>query len=116
MAWEETEIVDLETAKLHVRESSDEEDDLLAVYLAHAHALVLDYVSNARDDDYVAEMEAWDDETAPKAVQAAILRQFAELRRFRGDDDIVDEVKVTGTELSPRVKQLLMRYHDPTLA
>jgi len=114
--WEDVEIVDLDLAKQHVRESSDDEDDLLAVYLAQAHGVVLDYVANARDEDFVATMQTWDDTTAPPAVKAAILRQFAELRRFRGDDDQSTEGKVDSHFLSPRVKQLLNQYHDPSLA
>lgn len=116
--WDDVEIIDLDTAKLHVRKTSSEteEDDILELYLAQAHGLVLDYVANARDDDFVATMLTWDSDTAPKAVQAAILRQFAELRRYRGDDETADETKVDGNFLSPRVKQLLNLYHDPTLA
>lgn len=114
--WDDVEIIDLDTAKLHVRCTTNEQDDLDEIYLAQAHGLVLDYVKNARDDDYLAEMLTWDSETAPRAVAAAILRQFAELRRFRGDDDPTTEAKVDGNFLSPRVKQLLNMYHDPTLA
>ena len=44
------------------------------------------------------------------------LRQFGDLVRFRGDDDDPSEVKVDGTDLSPRVKQLLRLYRQPVLA
>jgi hypothetical protein len=113
--WDDIEIVSLDLAKAAVRCTTSDEDDLDKIYLAQAHALVLDYVQNARDDDYIAEMLTWDDETAPRAVQAAIMRQFADLRRFRGNDDSND-VKIDGNFLSPRVLQLLKMYHDPTLA
>ena len=115
MAWEDTEIVDLDLAKLHAGVTISETDDLLEIYLAQAHSIVLDYVANARDDEYIAEMEAWDSDTAPKAIQAAILRQFAVLRRFRGDDD-ASAGAVDGNFMAPSVRQLLNNYRDPSLA
>lgn len=113
--WEDTEIASLDQAKQHLRlGTSTDEDDDLALKLRHAHALVLDYVADGKDDDEVEVMEAWDDETAPAAVQAAILRQFGDLVRFRGDD--ADDKGADGNFLSPRVKQLLLLYRKPALA
>lgn len=114
--WDDVEIVSLAQAKQHLRITSSTEDADLALKLAQAHGLVLDYIARPSDADYLAEMEAWDDESAPKAVQAAILRQFADLCRFRGNDDDASEVRVDGNALSPRVKQLLKMYRDPALA
>lgn len=93
------------------------EDDDREEKLADAHALVLDYVADGKDDDYVTAMEAWDADTAPRAVRAAILRTFGDLHRFRGNDDDPSEVRVQGEfALSPRARQLLRLYRDPALA
>lgn len=113
--WDEVEIVSPDQARLHLRISEDEwsneEDDFL-LKLLQAHALVLDYVHR---DDIEAEMLLWDEDSAPRAVQAAILRQFADLARFRGDDEDLAG-RADGLNLSPRVKQLLSLYRDPPLA
>jgi len=113
--WDDIEIVSLDQAKAHIRrDDSSDEDDLFELMLAQAHGLVLDYIDRPTDEDWHAEILAWDDESAPRAVQAAILRQFADLVRFRGDDE--DTSKVDGTDLSPRVKQLLRMYRTPVVA
>lgn len=112
--WSDVEIVSLDQAKQHIRRANyTAEDDDWTLKLAHAHGLVLDYVYRAAIED---EMLTWDDDTAPKAVQAAILRQFGDLVRFRGDDDDPSEYRVDGTDLSPRVKQLLRMYRQPVIA
>lgn len=113
--WTDIEIVSLEQAKAHIRRPDSDEDDDLALKLVQAHGLVLDYIARASDDDWTATMQAWTDETAPPAVQAAVLRQFAELARFRGDDED-DRGAGDGTDLSPRVKQLLRMYRTPVIA
>lgn len=115
--WDDIEIVTLAQVKQHLRlGSSTAEDADLTLKLAQAHALVLDYVDRPSDTDWHAGLLLWDDETAPKAIQAAILRQVGDLVRFRGDDDDPSEGKVDGTDLSPRVKQLLRMYRRPVLA
>jgi hypothetical protein len=114
--WTDVEIVTLAEAKQHLRITSDAENQDLGEKLADAHALVLDYVADSKGDAYQAEMLTWDDESAPRAVRAAILRQFGDLVRFRGNDDDPAEVRVDGTTISPRVRQLLRMYRDPALA
>jgi hypothetical protein len=114
--WTDVEIVTLAQAKQHLKITSDEENQDLADKLADAHALVLDYVADSKSDDYVTEMLTWDDESAPRAVRAAILRQFGDLARFRGNDDDPSEQRVDGTVIAPRVRQLLRMYRDPALA
>jgi hypothetical protein len=112
--WDDVEIVSLDQAKQHLKlGSSTAEDDDLTLKLRQAHGLVLDYVYRVAIED---EMLEWDDETAPAAVQAAILRQFADLSRNRGDGDEAEEIKVDGNDLSPRVKQLLKLYRQPVIA
>src|SRR3954470_14309372 len=114
--WADVEIVSLEQGKAHIRRRDDtDEDDVFELMLRQAHGLVLDYIARASDVVWTAVMLAWDDETAPPAVQAAILRQFADLARFRGDDED-DKGAGDGTDLSPRVKQLLRMYRTPVVA
>lgn len=117
--WHDVRIVTLEQVKQHLRlpldSSCDDEADDLTLKLRQAHGLVLDYIARADDDDWTEEMLAWTKTTAPPAVQAAILRQVAHLWRFRGDDDD-DGPTVDGTDLTPRVKQLLRMYRDPVIA
>lgn len=117
--WDDVQIVTLEQAKQHARQpSTTEQDDDLTLKLAEAHALVLDYVADGKDATYLDEMVAWggSPETTPLAVRAAILRMYANLCRFRGDDDDPSEVRVDGHNLPPRVKQLLSMYRDPAIA
>lgn len=118
--WDDVEIVSIDQARAHARllpagspPSAEEEDHILK--LRQAHGLVLDYINRPSDEDWTEEILAWDAETAPAAVQAAIMRQFAELVRFRGDDDD-DRGAGDGTDLSPRVKQLLRMYRTPVVA
>ena len=117
--WDDFEIVTLGQAKAHLRlPSSTEQDSDLTLKLAQAHALVLDYVARPADAEWTATMDTWSGSPsqAPRAVQAAVLRQFGDLVRFRGDDDGPDEARVNGNEPSPRVKQLLWRYRMPVLS
>jgi hypothetical protein len=114
--WTDVEIVTLGQAKQHAKITSDAANADLTLKLADAHAIVLDYVANGKDADYQDAMLIWDDETAPGAVRAAILRQFAELARFRGNDDDPSEVRVDGSRMAPRVKQLLNNYRTPSIA
>lgn len=113
--WDDIEIVSLDQAKQHIGETSTERDDDLKLKLAQAHGLVFDYIARFSDTAWTAEMLAWDDETAPKAVQAAVLRQFGDLVRFRGDDDDPGK-REDGLDLSVRVKQLLRMYRTPVIA
>jgi hypothetical protein len=117
--WDDFELVTLAQGKAHLRlGSSTDQDADLELKLAQAHALVLDYIARPTDETWTATMDAWQGSpsTAPRAVQAAILRQFGDLVRFRGDDDDPSEARVDGTDLSPRVKQLLRFYRQPVLA
>lgn len=113
--WEEVEIVTLTQLKSHLRLTGTDEDTDLQLKLDQAHGLVLDYIARLDDDDWTDEMLGWDGETAPKAVQAAILRQAGDLYRFRGDDEDVG-ANVSGLFLSPRVQQLLLMYRTPSIA
>lgn len=115
--WDDVEIVTLAQAKAHARITSDAENPDLEDKLVDAHGAVLDYVADGKSEDYVTAMEAWDDESAPRVVRAAILRTFADMVRFRGNDDDSSEAKVDGNfALSPRARHLLRLYRSPALA
>lgn len=116
--WDDVEIVSADQARQHARISEDEwsaEEDDFTLKLLQAHALVLDAVLRPNDEDHEAEMLAWDEDSAPRAIQAAIMRQFKDLVRFRGDDEDLAG-REDGNFLSPRVRQLLNLYRDPPLA
>lgn len=111
--WDALELVPLEVAKDHLRVTTSDEDEDIEVKLQQAQAMVLDYIDRPDDTDWHAEMLAWTATTAPKAVQAAIVRQLMDLRRFRGDDPPAGNA---GLFLSPWVAQCLRMYRDPVLA
>lgn len=112
--WDDVEIVSVDQAKQHARITSSDEDDDLALKLRQAHGLVLDYIDRPTDEDWHAELLTWDDSTAPAAVQAAILRMFQHLYRFRGDDE--PQKPEDGLGLPSHVTQLLRLYRTPALA
>ena len=93
-------LVDIETAKRHLRIDTDDSDENLARKIEQASAIVRDYLKV--DDD------EWDiDDTSasvlPYEVEAAVL--------------LVMEALYDGTEpLSQAVKDLLHRHRDPALA
>lgn len=112
------ELVMLEDMKRHLNvEGLTEHDAKIQMYLDAAHEVVLDYVKNrvSNASTWEATVDAWTDDTVPKRVKAAIMRQCADLFRFRGDDD-GDEPKRELGYLAPGVTALLYRLRDPALA
>jgi uncharacterized phage protein (predicted DNA packaging) len=105
-------LVSLDQVKQHLRVTWTSEDDLIALYVKQATAIVLDYLTR-EDDDWIAEIEAWNDDTVPPAVQAAILMQTAELYRFRGDEDAPQR---EDGYMTPLIKAMLTPYRDPSVA
>lgn len=89
--------------------------DLQAI-LDESEAIVLDYVTQRRDDNvaWAAIVDAWTAETLPLQVKAAILVQFGELYRFRGDDE--QAPKSDYGMLNSRVTAMLYRLRDPALS
>lgn len=76
--------------------------------LAAAQDIIIDYLGAQADPD-------WDADTVPQRVKAAILLQFAELNRFRGDDTDKDVAPQQDGYLSPHITNLLRRSRDPVL-
>jgi hypothetical protein len=86
--------------------SEDENDQRLK--LDAAEAIILDYLDTRAD-------VTWTAETVPTLVKAAILIQFAELVRFRGDEQKGEGPEQTDGNLSPSVTNILRRFRDPVL-
>lgn len=111
------ELVTLVQMKRHLNvEGLTDHDAKIQDYLDVAHEVVIDYVKQRRSGatDWAAEVDAWTEDTVPMRVKAAIMRQCAELFRFRGDDG-QDPPRAQG-ELAPGVTQLLYRMRDPALS
>jgi hypothetical protein len=113
-------VVTLRQAKAHLNLPADVSvgDADLKLKLAVAHDLVADYLKQRRDDDsgvaWAATVDAWDADTAPPRVLQAVLLQFADLYRFRGDDT---DMPARGPgELAQGVTALLYRLRDPAIA
>jgi hypothetical protein len=113
-------LVTLKQAKLHLKVPLDvtADDKDLQMKLDVAHDVIEDYIKQRRDDDdgvtWAATVDAWDSDTAPARVRQAIVLQFADLYRFRGDD--TDAPKRGPGELSQGVVALLYRLRDPAIA
>ena len=111
-------LVSLQEFKRRIRKTDKAEDQDLALMLEEAQEVVLDYVKQRRLEEssptWEETVDAWDDQTVPRKVRTAILRQAAEFYRFRGDDE-TGPVKQPG-RLSDLVESLLVQYRDPTVA
>lgn len=116
-------LITLQEAKRHLRlpEEFDSplsaHDEDLQAKIDQATELVTGYVTHLLSDTtWPATVAGWTVATAPQVVRAAILRQTAELYRFRGDDPDTDQPVTDGGYLAPSVRTLLHRLRDPTLA
>lgn len=93
----------------------DAENELIDLYLQTAQHIVIDRLERATSDTAVlATIEAWDEDTAPGAIKAAVLTQLGELYRFRGDDE--QEVKSQPGQLSDRVERYLGPWLERPIA
>jgi len=105
--------------RLRLPTGSAEDADLKAL-MAEAQAVVLRYIAQRRSDagspSWADQIDAWDDSTVPADIKAGILRQTAELYRFRGDDAGKDLPPRQPGHLSDPVEALLVSYRDPTVA
>ena len=120
-------VVTLEQARAHLNMSapvgSPAPDDAdLQMKIDAATELVCEYISdrNPADPAWIAEIESWGVtgspvSLAPAVIQMAVLLQFGELVRFRGDDT-ANPTRHPASHLASMVEGILKRYHDPTLA
>ena len=124
-------LVTLAQAKRHLRLSAPgspltEEDEDVQQKLDAAEAIVLDYVTQRRDDNdaWAAEVALWsaDDPlpspgiAVPKQVPHAILLQLGDLYMNTGDHTPEDTPKREQGDLSQAVMALLYRLRDPALS
>ena len=121
-------LITLKQAKQHLKLPTDvtSEDADLLLKLQIAQDWIIDYVTQNREDNdaWSTTVQAWEADTAPKQVLAAILVQFGVLYRNRGDDGA--EAKASGRwdaetageygAMHPLVVALLKRLRDPALA
>lgn len=110
-------MVSLDLFRAHVAQPADATADvLLESYLRQAEEMVVNFITRADDEDQAATIAAWDEETVPASVQAAVLRQAAELWRFRGDDETAPTMEYG--EIAPQVANILIAsgYRRPVIA
>jgi len=93
-------------------------DSMIQAVLDEAEAVCLTYVNQNREDPiaWALVVVGWTPATVPLQVRAAILMQFAELYRFRGDDERGIGPDVEYGYLHPRVTALLYPFRDPAIA
>ena len=90
-------LVDLITAKHHLRMDGDDADEIIVSKVEQAGAVLRDYLKVDED------MWDGDSEEVPLVVEAAVL--------------LITDALFHGTEpLSPTVKNLVHRFRDPALA
>ncbi len=101
--------ITLDMLKQHLRVTIADEDDLIALYLETAQHLVIDRLERATTDtQLLADFEAWDEDTTPAGIKAAVLTLATELYRYRGDDE---HTPVTADgRLSPRVESYIASW------
>jgi len=120
-------VVTLEQARSHLNMppsmgSPDPADADLQIKIDAATQLVCEYIADRNPADlvWIAEIESWgvagSPVVAPPAlIQAAVLFQFGELVRFRGDER-EGPLRDPYSSLSPFVESILRRYHDLVVA
>lgn len=96
-------------------------DDRLQLKLDISEEWCLDYVKNliGSDEevaDWYAEVDSWDDQTAPKRMIGAILWLAAHLYKHGGDAHPEDTPTTNQNELPRQVSAMLARLRDPTIA
>jgi hypothetical protein len=99
--------VTLDQVKAHLRITATVEDVSIQDYADQAEEQIVLWCDTPD--------EPWDAITVPRVVVAAILKQTAELYRFRGDDPEAPP-RETGEDLSTPVRELLRAYHTPVIA
>lgn len=93
----------LDEAKAYMRVTHDDEDDTIESMTTMAEDIVVQYVDDPGSP-------AWDSDSVPGPVKAAILEVTTNLYRNRGDDGKADG------PLTQRAMWTLRTYRDPPLA
>lgn len=109
-------LVGLADLREHLRlpDNGDENTAMQRIVDA-ATQLICDYIADRHpaDEEWIAEIEAWDVDAAPPVVILAVLEQAADMYRFRGDDDSTPRER---GYLAPGVENLLSKYKNRAFA
>jgi hypothetical protein len=114
-------IVTLDQAKKHLRLDGTSAFDVdLTAKIEEATVTVLDYVRQQCGDmteraTWYATVDAWDEDTAPLQVRAAILKLTGYLFGDRGDGEPIRKVDPNG-DLPGDVTMFLTRLRDRAMA
>lgn len=107
--------VSVDVIKQHLNVIGTDQDDLIAVYLENAHGIVMGRLERSTTDSVVLGVFAgWDEDSTPREIRAAVMKQCAELHRFRGDDQY-SPVDAYG-RLSPQIESLIASWLERTFA
>ena len=101
-----SDLVSFTDAKEHLRVLDDTHDAEIATKLAHASAIIRDYLEAAALPD-------WDATTTPLPVQAATLLLLTGLYEHRGDDGAPSDYSAA---LWREIAELLRRFRKPVFA
>lgn len=93
-------LVDLETAKLHLRMDEDAAEEIIIKKIEQASSILIDYLKVSED---IWDIDSTESDPIPGVIEAATLLVLEAL--FDG-----------GEPLSDTVKSLVHRFRDPALA
>lgn len=112
-------LITLDQAKdrLKLPDTTAEQQDL-QLMLDSAHGIIEDFAKQriSEADEWIAIVDAWTGDTAPKLIIQAILLQFGAIYRFRGDDEPGVRSGFDADGLAVGVAGLLRRYRDMAVA
>lgn len=101
-------LVDLPTAKSHLRITDTDHDADVALKSKHATDIVADYLKTGADP-------AWTPTTVPLPVQAAVLYMLTHLYERRGDDMGNEAAGIGDKSVWESVDRMLARFRDPAV-
>lgn len=99
-------LVTLEAVKRRQRIFHDDDDPDLETMIEQASDIILNYINKSDP--------AWNDQTAPPLIQAAVLLQVGFMWANRGDADPL--FAPADGYLDRRITSILYRYRKPVLA
>ena len=98
--------VSLATAKTYLRVTDPAKDAEVSLAIAHASAVISDYLKRPTD------APVWDETTTPDLEQRATLKMLGHLWEDRDGEGPADGAEKTWLE----IRELLRRRRDPALA
>lgn len=107
-------LVSVDRVRQHLKLPATMGEDLdLTLKVTQASEIILAFIARSNDATWTAEIASWTTATVPAIVQAAILRQAANLYIHRGD-----ELGVELQGICPDAAALLLAtgYRDPVVA